>query len=648
LKAGGPLRFVFVVLDGVGAGALPDAAAYGDQDANTLAHVAELVPLRLPHLARLGLGNILPLHGVPPAAEPLALPGRLAERSAGKDTTNGHWEHLGLVTEKPFPTYPDGFPPELIEAFVALTGRPVLGNRPASGTEIIAELGEKHLRTGRPIVYTSADSVFQIACHLDVCPLEELYHLCRAARQLLTGRHAVARVIARPFTGPPGAFVRTKERKDFSLEPPGPTYLDLLTEAGVPVVGLGKISQIFAGRGVTEEVKVGSNTENLATLMRVLDERDQGLLFTNLVDFDMVWGHRNDVEGFAAGLAEVDAALPALLARLGPRDRLLLTADHGVDPTTVSTDHSREYVPLLYYPRPPAAARGCYEGYMADTGATAYAYLTGEPPRLGGSSLERPAPARGWTPFPGPSAQRQRAQAEEAAGYLRDCLGAAPAAAVVLGSGLQLSGLQVERDLGYDEVPHWPTGRVPGHPGRLLIGRLGSRRLAVLCGRLHRYETGDAEEVGVTVSSLAAWGVEALILTNAAGALRSQMAVDSVVDVARILDLQDPPLGERLPEVPLAGKGAATYAALTGPHYETAAEVAALSRLGADLVGMSAAAEARTALAAGLKVALLSVVSNVAGLPEQGDPHTQVLASSARAAPALSTRVAEVLEELLP
>jgi phosphopentomutase len=370
---------VFVcVLDGVGAGALPDAAAYGDEGANTLLHVIERTGVRLPNLAGLGLGDVLGLPLGPPRAD--AAYGRLLERGAGKDTTTGHWEMMGLVLERPFPTYPEGFPPEVIAPFESAVGRRVLANRPASGTEIIAELGEEHLRTGRPIVYTSADSVFQIACHEAVVPVPQLYDWCAAARAILQGPHAVGRVIARPFEGEAGDFRRTLRRRDFSLPPTGPTYLDLLAERDVPVVGVGKIGEIFVQRGVGVDDHTTNNAAGIAACLRHLEEMDDGLLFANLVDFDMVWGHRNDVEGFAAGLAEVDAAVPAWVAALREEDVLIVCADHGVDPTTAGTDHSREYAPLLALGVPP----GRHDGEFGDVGATAFALLTGEPPALAG------------------------------------------------------------------------------------------------------------------------------------------------------------------------------------------------------------------------------------------------------------------------
>jgi phosphopentomutase len=373
------VRRVFVcVLDGVGAGALPDAAAYGDEGTNTLLHVIERSGVLLPWLAQLGLGDVLGLPLGAPRAD--AAYGRLLERGAGKDTTTGHWEMMGLVLEQPFPTYPGGFPPEVIGAFEHAIGRAVLANRPASGTEIIAELGAEHVRTGRPIVYTSADSVFQIACHESVVPVPALYEWCETARAILQGPHAVGRVIARPFEGAEGAYRRTPRRRDFSLPPTGGTYLDLLAERNIPVVGVGKIGEIFVQRGVTVDDHTTDNTAGIAACRRHLDEMEGGLLFANLVDFDMVWGHRNDVDGFAAGLAEVDAAVPGWLARLRQDDALLICADHGVDPTTPGTDHSREYSPLMAT----GVLPGRHDGALSDVGATAFALLTGERPALAG------------------------------------------------------------------------------------------------------------------------------------------------------------------------------------------------------------------------------------------------------------------------
>lgn len=342
-------RLTIVVLDSVGVGELPDAHLYGDEGSNTLANTAQAVGgLHMPHSQKLGLGNIIAIEGVPPTDNPQAAWGKMAEISKGKDTTTGHWEIAGLTLDTPFPTYPDGFPEDLISAFEKRIGRKVLGNYPASGTAIIDELGPEHMATGYPIVYTSADSVFQIAAHEEIVPLEQLYAWCQIARDLLTGPHAVARVIARPFVGQPGAFRRTANRHDFSVEPFGPTVLDALVAKGIPVYGIGKIKDIFAGRGITDSVSTKSNQDGLDQVVEQLARRqEQCLVFANLVDFDMLWGHRNDAQAYARGLEEFDARLPEILEKLGADDLLFILADHGCDPTTPSTDHSREYVPLL-------------------------------------------------------------------------------------------------------------------------------------------------------------------------------------------------------------------------------------------------------------------------------------------------------------
>jgi len=347
----GPFRRVIVlVLDSAGIGELPDAAKYGDQGSSTIPHTAEAVGgLRLPTLQRLGLGNIVPIRGVPAVLSPLAAYGKMAEVSPGKDTTTGHWELMGVILDRPFPTYPHGFPQEIIAAFEQAIGRRVLGNKPASGTEIIKELGEEHLRTGSPIVYTSADSVFQIAAHEEVIPVEELYEMCRIARRLLVGEHAVSRVIARPFVGRPPDFVRTDRRRDFSLEPPAPTVLDVACDAGVEVVGIGKIEDIFAGRGITRAVHTHDDMDGLDRLREAMEEVREGLIFANVVDLDTKYGHRNDPKGYAEQLERIDGRLQEILEAVGEGDLFLLTADHGNDPTTPSTDHSREYVPILAY-----------------------------------------------------------------------------------------------------------------------------------------------------------------------------------------------------------------------------------------------------------------------------------------------------------
>jgi phosphopentomutase len=374
-------RACVIVLDAVGAGDLPDAADFGTAGSSTLAHVAEAVGgLEVPAMQALGLGNIMPVRGCPPRRAAPSVHGRLGERSLGMDTTTGHWEMAGIITERPFPTYPNGFPAEVIEAFGKATGRPVIGNVAASGTEIIQRLGEEHQRTGAWIVYTSADSVFQIAAHEDTIPLEELYDACRVARTILVGEHAVGRVIARPFEGEPGAYVRTPRRHDFSLEPPVPNYLERLRARGVTVHGVGKISDIFAGRDMDSSRPTTSNGHGIAVtteLLRALP--DHSFVFTNLVETDMLWGHRNDPRGFADALEEFDAGLPDILAALRHGDLLVLTSDHGCDPTTPSTDHSREHALLLaHVPGAPLLSSRHDGDTFADVGATVMRVLTHE------------------------------------------------------------------------------------------------------------------------------------------------------------------------------------------------------------------------------------------------------------------------------
>ena len=364
-------RVVLIVLDSVGVGSLPDAAGFGDEGANTLVHVAERCGgLRLPHLGKLGLGNIVPVPGVPPVPAPLASWGRMAERSRGKDTLNGHWELMGLVLDRPFALFPGGFPPELIAAFEDRTGAEgVLGNKAASGTEIIAELGAEHVRTGRPIVYTSADSVFQIAAHEEIIPLAGLYEMCLRTRAVCDD-WLIGRVIARPFVGRPGAFTRTTNRRDYSMPPPGKTALDLLLEAGLDVTAVGKIENIFAGRGIVRSFPSHGDAEGMDLVRREVAASRRGLVFANLVDFDMLYGHRNDAAGYGAALEAFDAELGRLLAGLGPRDMLVVTADHGCDPAFPGTDHTREYVPLLVYgPGLPARHLGVRSTF-ADVGAS--------------------------------------------------------------------------------------------------------------------------------------------------------------------------------------------------------------------------------------------------------------------------------------
>ncbi len=369
-----PGRLAVIVLDGLGVGWCPDQADYGDTGSDTLGNVARAVGgLSLPYLESLGLGCCRPVEGLR-CSSPAAAHGVLFPRSHGKDSTSGHWELCGVVLDRPFPTYPDGFPQEVLDAFARRTGRGVLGNRAASGTAIIEDLGVEHVASGRWIVYTSGDSVFQVAAHEEVVPLSELYAACEAAREILSGEHGVARVIARPFVGEPGGFRRTTHRRDFSLAAPEPTLLDRLADAGVPRVGVGKVDDLFAGRGITSR-HTSTNSEAYRLIAEELDQMEGGLLLANVIEFDQSWGHRNDVGGFHKGLAELDVALPDLVDRLRPGDVMILTADHGNDPTTPSTDHSREAVPVLALgPGVRAAELGTRETY-ADVGATAAEYF---------------------------------------------------------------------------------------------------------------------------------------------------------------------------------------------------------------------------------------------------------------------------------
>jgi len=364
-------RVIWIVLDSVGIGEMPDAAAYGDTGSDTLGNIARRRPLHLPNLCHLGLGNIKPLEGLPPVAQPAGSYGRCALASPGKDTTTGHWEMAGIHLEKAFPLYPHGFPRGIMDEFERRIARRTLGNKAASGTEIIKELGAEHMRTGSPIVYTSADSVFQVAAHEEVIPLWELYKICDTARELLCGPYEVGRVIARPFAGSPGSFSRTPNRKDYAVPPPRGMLLDALDEHGVAVYSVGKIFDVFLGRGIRDYAKTKSNADGMAHTLEAMRSFDAGLIFVNLVDFDQQYGHRNDVEGYAAALEEFDAWLPELFAAEREADLAILTADHGCDPTTPSTDHSREYVPLLV--SGPRAGQGVNLGLrssLSDIGQT--------------------------------------------------------------------------------------------------------------------------------------------------------------------------------------------------------------------------------------------------------------------------------------
>ena len=357
-------RIIWIVLDSVGIGAMPDAADYGDPaGGDTLGNIARIRGLSLPNLARVGLGNIKPLAGIAAVEAPVGAFGRCALASPGKDTTTGHWEMAGIHLDRPFPLYPHGFPPEVMDEFERRIGRSALGNKAASGTEIIQELGAEHMRTGSPIVYTSADSVFQVAAHEEVIPLWELYKICETAREIMRGPHEVGRVIARPFVGSPGKFTRTPNRHDYAVAPPRGMLLDRLEERRTPVHSVGKISDVFLGRGIGESDKTKSNTDGMAKTLEAMESSKDGLIFVNLVDFDQQYGHRNDVAGYGAALEEFDAWMPRFEAALDADDLAILTADHGCDPTIPGTDHTREYVPVLALG--PKARRGVNLGLRA-------------------------------------------------------------------------------------------------------------------------------------------------------------------------------------------------------------------------------------------------------------------------------------------
>jgi len=365
-------RIILVVLDGAGIGEMPDAADWGDAGSDTFGHILESRKVSLPNLQRYGLGNVRPLNGLAPLEQPVGSYGRCALRSNGKDTTTGHWEMAGIILERPFPTYPQGFPAPVIDRFIAETGVPgILGNVPASGTEIIKELGAEHVRTGKPIVYTSADSVFQIAAHEEVIPLRKLYELCETARRILDGPHKVGRVIARPFLGQPGSFYRTENRHDYAVPPPRQNLLPALAEEGLDVVCIGKIASIYDSVGVTKDLTAKNNEQSIDQTIRALKERTRGLIFSNLVDFDMLYGHRRDTEGYARALEQFDVRVPEIEGAMREDDLMIITADHGNDPTYPGSDHTREYAPLLVYG--PSARPGVNLGTrdsLADIGQT--------------------------------------------------------------------------------------------------------------------------------------------------------------------------------------------------------------------------------------------------------------------------------------
>ncbi|MDX9956269.1 MAG: phosphopentomutase [Anaerolineae bacterium] len=382
-------RVIVIVLDGVGVGELPDADEYGDIGSNSIANTARAIGgLELPNMQALGLGNLGDIMGVAPRTDTLGAYGKMAEASKGKDSVTGHWELMGIHSPIAMPTYPEGFPPEVLEEFTRLTGYGVLGNKAASGTEILVELGEEHLKTGKLIVYTSADSVFQIAAHEGIVPIEELYRVCQIARDMLSEPHAVGRVIARPFEGEPGAFKRTPRRHDYPLLPPSPTVMMKLVDAGFDVAAVGKIDDLFGNTGISLNKHRTNNKDSIAAMMEFVGDAFKGLVLVNLIEYDMIYGHRNDPQGYAGALRDFDAALPALRAAMRPTDIAMIVADHGVDPTTPSTDHSREYIPLLVFGEPvkPGVNLGVRKTF-SDVGATIAEIFELEKPEIGISFL---------------------------------------------------------------------------------------------------------------------------------------------------------------------------------------------------------------------------------------------------------------------
>ena len=390
-------RIFIILLDGVGAGEAPDAESYGDVGSNSLGNTARVIGgISLPNMERLGIGHITPMQGVSSTNTPAGAYGKMQPKSAGKDSISGHWELMGIYLDQPFPTYPNGFPPEVLDEFTRRTGLEVLGNKPASGTEIIKELGAEHLRTGKPIVYTSADSVFQVAANEAVIPLERLYEICLISREILQGKHGVGRVIARPFIGTDEAsFKRTVHRRDYPRYPDTPTMMDKLIASGYTVLATGKTDELFGGRGISESIHSAENDKSMQDLLAYMQRDFSGLIFTNLVEFDMIYGHRNDPHGFAKALSDFDAYLPEVIKRMRVGDVAMIVADHGVDPTTSSTDHSREYIPLLVFgPNVPHNVALGTRGTFSDVGATLAEIFQLEPPQFGTSFLKDILPER--------------------------------------------------------------------------------------------------------------------------------------------------------------------------------------------------------------------------------------------------------------
>ena len=637
-------RVIWIVLDSVGAGYLPDAAAFGDEGANTIGHIAERMNLKIPHMLSMGLGNLPGLHL--PKQEGDGAYGRAMEKSAGKDTTTGHWEMAGVTVKQPFPLYPDGFPKEVMDAFEAAIGTGTLGNKPASGTVILDELGEEHMRTGYPIVYTSGDSVFQIAAHEDIIPLPRLYEMCEIARRQLQGKHGVGRVIARPFVGSgKGHFTRTGGRRDFSLPPIAPTVLDVLKDAGFDTLGVGKIEDIFAHQGLTESNHAAGNPACIDAALADMEKPFNGLLFINLVDTDSIYGHRRDVEGYGRALEYFDEKLPEFQSRMGEEDLLIITADHGCDPTYKGTDHTREYAPLLIWKKGmkgqhPIGTRDTF----ADTAATICEFF-GLQERFGAKSYLREIEA-------GCEAEMQRIQ--RAADAVEAALGRAEIA-VVLGSGLGDFGndLKNAKEIAYADIPGFPRATVAGHAGKFIAGELHGKRVLMMSGRFHSYEGHSMADVTLPIRVMARLGVKKLILTNAAGGVNIDfrpgilMMITDFINISGKNPLVGPNLdafGPRFPDMTdayakslreLTMQAAreldidlrqGVYCWMSGPTYETPAEIRMARVLGADAVGMSTVPETIVARHCGMQVLGVSCITNMAaGVMNQPINHQEVM-----------------------
>lgn len=658
-------RVIWIVLDSVGAGYLPDAAEYGDVGANTLGHIAERMHLKIPHMLSMGLGKLPGLHL--PRAEGSGAYGRAIEKSIGKDTTTGHWEMAGVTVMDPFPVYPNGFPPEVMDAFESAIGTKTLGNKPASGTAILDELGEEHMKTGYPIVYTSGDSVFQIACHEDIYPVEKLYEMCEIARRQLKGKHGVGRVIARPFIGPcAGQFQRTGRRRDFSLEPVAPSILDVMKEAGYDTLGVGKIEDIFAHRGLTQSNHAAGNPACIDAALDYMKQGFNGLLFVNLVDTDSIYGHRRDVEGYGKALEYFDERLPEFQKLMGEEDLMIITADHGCDPTYKGTDHTREFAPLLIWKR---GMRGQHpigtRDTFADTAATIAEYF-GLPERFGAESYLREIEA---------GCEKEMQRIQQAADVIESALGRADIA-IVLGSGLGDFGNELTnaREIAYADVPGFPWATVTGHAGKMICGDLAGKRVLLMSGRFHSYEGHPMQDVVLPIRVMKRLGVRDLILTNAAGGVNTDFAAGCLMLLTDYINLSGKnPLigpnldafGPRFPDMTNAydkelrsialacaselgiGLRQGVYCWMNGPTYETPAEVRMARVLGADAVGMSTVPETIAARHCGMRVLGLSCITNMAaGVLDQPINHQEVMEMGRRVRGDFGALVTEIVKAM--